>query len=75
MDQQCIRKVKLKLIQPQIMCGGRDKVESYYRGKIISELERFYVIQFKYKGELVKEQYEKDYGFSKLELQDIKIVE
>lgn len=28
-------KIKLKLEQPGLMCGGREKVECWYRGKVV----------------------------------------
>lgn len=47
-------KVKLKLEQPYIMCAGRDKVECYYRGKIIEEKNTTKQIEFKSFGQLVR---------------------
>lgn len=68
------KKCKLQLIQPQIMCFGRDRVTSYYRGLIESETEGYYVISFKYKGKLIKTIYMKDSGFKQPELRDIKLI-
>ncbi len=47
------RKVKLKLEQPAIMCSGRDKVECFYRGKIVLEQDGFEGIEFKSYGKIV----------------------
>jgi hypothetical protein len=45
-------KVKLKLTQPNIMCGGRDKVSCYYKGIVTKEDNLTLIwIEFKYKGE------------------------
>lgn len=70
-------KVRLQLIQPQFKCSGRDDVTCKYRGKIINNVGHFLVVEFKYKGERVTEKYylpEKGVeGFTKEELQDIKI--
>lgn len=35
-EEQQLKSVKLKLEQPSIMCSGREKVECYYRAKIIA---------------------------------------
>lgn len=40
-------KVKLKLEQPYMMCAGRDKVECYYRGKVVWEIGTTKQIEFK----------------------------
>lgn len=62
------------MIRPQIMCIGRDRVTSYYRGLIESEQENYYVISFKYKSELIRTIYMKDSGFKQSELKDIKLI-
>lgn len=72
-------KVKLKLVQPNIKCSGRDDVTCYYRGKIIETLEDSVFIEFKYKGRLERELYYSNLsdlgiGFYKEEFRDIKIV-
>lgn len=76
-QQQLPRKVKLKTIQPEIMCSGRDFVECYYRGKIVGEMDSLLLIQFKFKGKLINRVYETrgNWGFSHSDLKDIKIVE
>lgn len=72
-------KVKLKLVQPNIKCAGRDDVTCYYRGKIIEILEDSVFIEFKYKGRLERELYysslsDLGIGFYKEDFRDIKIV-
>lgn len=74
-QQSFIRKVKLKLVQPQMICSGRDFIECYYRGKIIEEGNFNYQIEFKYKGEVITALYNKKNGFYNKDLQDIKIVD
>ena len=36
-QQEYIRKIRLKLSQPSIICSGRKRVECYYSGKLIFE--------------------------------------
>ncbi len=69
-------KVKLKLIQPEFKCSGRKDITCYYRGEIINENYGWYLIKFKYKGELIKQWYRyiNDEGFEKEELHNIKLI-
>lgn len=72
-------KVKLKLVQPNIKCIGRDDVTCHYRGKIIETLEDSILIEFKYKGKLERQLYYFNFpnlgeGFYKESLRDIKII-
>lgn len=68
-------KVKMKLIQPKIKCSGRDTVECFYRGKII-HVPKFnaYLIEFKFKGKIIRDWYYINFGFRNKELKDIKII-
>lgn len=66
-------KVKLKLEQPQIMCAGRDKVECYYRGKIVWENSIGKQIEFKSFGQLVKVMFIGDVCVTE-NWQDLKII-
>ena len=66
-------KIKLELRQPQFKCSGRDDVTCNYRGKILEEHDDWYLIQFKYNGELLNEKYDKVGGFNNPELKDIKL--
>jgi hypothetical protein len=68
-------KVKLKLTQPNIMCGGRDKVSCYYKGIVTKEDNLTLIwIEFKYKGELINEPYNViTNSFKRSDLKDIKI--
>lgn len=81
MDNQTPRKVKLKLKQPTMICSGRDFKECTYRGRILEEDRHCYLIEFKYKNEMIKDYYWKEnsispsIGFEKEEIQDIKLVE
>lgn len=69
------QKCKLELIQPYIKCGGRDDVKCHYRGKIIGCGDNCFIIQFKYKGEVIERLYYLDgTGFHEDELKDIKLV-
>lgn len=45
-----LRKVKLKLVQPQIKCSGRDDVTCIYRGKVIKETNNKLFIEIKVYG-------------------------
>lgn len=49
--QQPFPKIKLKLEQPAIMCSGREKVECYFRGKIICQNDNSIGVEFKSFGE------------------------
>jgi hypothetical protein len=54
LEEQKLIKVKLKLVQPAIMCQGRTPVTCHYRGKIIKTIVNYKLIEFKSHGELVK---------------------
>ena len=54
-------KVKIKLVQPNIKCIGRDDVVCFYRGKIVSEDDEYFTIRFKHKGLLKDFLYSKKY--------------
>jgi hypothetical protein len=66
-------KVKLKLEQPYIMCAGRDKVECYYRGKVVWEMNTTKQIEFKSFGQLVKVMFVDDICITE-NWQDLKII-
>lgn len=68
-----MKKVELKLKQPQLKCSERDDVTCHYRGKILKEEENAYLIQFKYKGETLVEWYDKVEGFDNYLIEDIKM--
>lgn len=71
-------KVKLKLKQPAIICGGRDFTTCFYRGTVIAEgLDKdghFRLIKFKVHGEEKQEKYYDEVGFRHPDFEDIKIV-
>lgn len=69
-------KVKLKLIQPQFKCSGRDDVTFQTRGKIVDDSENFWEIEFKSKGKLESELFSKSTGYCTSDIQfiDLKIV-
>jgi hypothetical protein len=46
-----LRKIKFKLVQPAIMCAGRDEVSCYYRGKVIQETEYLIAAAIKVHGQ------------------------
>lgn len=58
------RKVKLKLIQPQIKCSGREDVTCIYRGKVVQETYNELYIEIKVYG--VKTQITFDKGLQKV---------
>jgi hypothetical protein len=69
-------KVKLKLEQPYIMCAGRDKVECYYRGKIVEKTKDILTIEFKSFGEKTIVEFDRKYGFClTTDWQDLKIID
>ena len=51
-------KVKLKLIQPQFKCSGRDDVSCNYKGKVIALKGKLVCIEFKYRKELIQAWYD-----------------
>lgn len=55
-------KVKMKLVQPAIICSGRKEVTCYYKGTVInvdsSGKDRFVQIEFKRYGEVVDDIYD-----------------
>lgn len=55
------RKVKLKLVQPQIKCNGRDDVTCIYRGKVIQETEKEMFIEIKVYGIKTLIEYRKEF--------------
>lgn len=72
---QQYRKVKLKLIQPQIVCAGRQRVTCHYRGKVISETEESMIIEFKVYGVVEQALYLKEEKrFAEEVWQDLKII-
>lgn len=40
-------KVKMKLLQPDIICNGRTRIEVYFRGKVIAIGSDFVTVKFK----------------------------
>lgn len=50
-QREYIRKVKLKLIQPKIMCSGRNAVTCTFRGKVVFEHGNFTCIKIRSHGE------------------------
>jgi hypothetical protein len=73
--QGYIRKVKLKLEQPVIKCSGRDDIECYYRGKVLSESDTRMLIEFKSFGEVVAATFNKETNrFESPQWFDLKIV-
>ncbi len=66
-------KCKLRLIQPQFMCSGRQPTECTYRGKILKEENGNKLISFKVRGKEIETWYTSD-GFLEEELQDIKLI-
>lgn len=68
-------KVKMSLIQPKIMCGGRDEVTCKYRGKVSKVFDKEVIISFKYKGEKIDARFDVEkMEFTSSELKDIKII-
>jgi hypothetical protein len=55
------------------MCAGRDKVECYYRGKIVWENNMFKYIEFKSFGQLVTVKFIGDTCITE-NWQDLKII-
>lgn len=73
--QGYIRKVKLILKQPVIMCSGRSEVECHYRGKVLVETDKQMIIEFKSYGEIVTEIFNKELNrFENPQWFDLKIV-
>lgn len=68
-------KVKLKLIQPQFKCSGREETTCFYRGEIVI-IPQFnsVMIEFKYKGKIIREWYQENLGFRRKDINDIKII-
>lgn len=68
-------KVKLQLIQPQFKCSSREEISCFYRGKVII-IPPFnsVMIEFKYKGEIIREWYQENLGFRRKDINDIKII-
>jgi hypothetical protein len=77
-----IRKIKLKLEQPAIMCEGRKPITCYYKGKVILESENLMWIVIKSHGKEISLMYDKNLkhflhrkdGEIK-EFEDLKIIE
>jgi hypothetical protein len=70
-----IRKVKLKIELPVIKCSGRDDIECYYRGKVITEDDKQMLIEFKSHGEIITEIFNKESNrFENPQWFDLKIV-
>ncbi len=70
------QKVKLQLIQPDIICSGRDRVTATFRGEAVSKRHSFRKgmsvgIKFKYKGEEILAQMYSDGHFREPFLADI----
>lgn len=40
-------RVKMKLLQPDIICDGRTRIEAYFRGKVIAIGSDFVTVKFK----------------------------
>jgi hypothetical protein len=47
-------KVKLKLEQPAIMCSGRERINCFYRGKLLGKENNLTSISFKSYGQEVE---------------------
>lgn len=74
-ELQKLQKVKLKLIQPEIICGGRKRVTCIYKGEIIRENNEKYTVRFKYKKQFIVKDYLKESNqFVDLELKNIKLI-
>ena len=71
--QESFRKVKLQLIQPQIMCAGREPVTCYYRGKVITEYFDMKIVAFKSFGVEVFVQFKGEQCITE-DWQDLKII-
>lgn len=73
--QEYPKKIKLKLEQPAIVCGGRERVTCFYRGKIIKESEHLAWIIFVSEKKEVSLVYNKETKtFGDKEWIDLKII-
>ena len=68
-------KVKMKLVQPAIICSGRKEVVCYYRGVVTGVSKNLRRIQFKRYGETVEHWYDTiTKEFVDEELKDVQIL-
>lgn len=77
MDLQQLKlgsKVKLKLIQPQFKCSGRDDVEFQTRGKVKEVSKYWFSVEFKSRGELVTVEFDDEGTCLTDSFRDLKII-
>ena len=75
MNKSLPKSIKLKLEQPDVMCGGRKRIQCYYRAKIVNETSETMSITFISHGSLIVTTYNKlTKEFSSGRWKDLKIV-